>query len=425
LKIAYFDCFSGISGDMVLGALVDAGVDPEALSIELAKLKLDEFTLRFEKATKHSISGTHVVVETGDLIEDSHEHNDSPSKPHTTAHSHHTHDHGHDHAHHNHSHTHGPSRHLSDIFAILDNSDLEVVIIDRAKRIFDRLAAAEAKVHNTAKDQVHLHEVSGIDAIVDIVGAVAGLHLLEVDEIHASPLSLGGGFVRCAHGLMPVPAPGTMELLCGVPIRQTEIRKELVTPTGAAIITTLADGFGTMPEMTINRIGYGAGTRNLEEQPNLLRLCLGKKKTVERDQVCVIETNLDDMSPEIAGYLMEQLFERGALDVFMTPIFMKKGRPATKLSVLSTPTLRDALSEMLLVETTTFGVRCYTVDRLKLTRDFVDIQTRWGTVRAKCGYLDNQLIKTVPEYEDCKRFAEQHGIPLRKVYEEAIRQIGE
>ena len=263
---------------MVLGALVDAGVDPEALSTELAKLKLDEFTLRFEKATKHSISGTHAVVETRDLIEDSHEHNDSPLELDAATHHHHTHDHGHDHAHHNHSHTHGPSRHLSDIFAILDNSDLEVVIIDRAKRIFDRLAAAEAKVHNTAKDQVHLHEVSGIDAIVDIVGAVVGLHLLEVDKIYASPLSLGGGFVRCAHGLMPVPAPGTMELLCGVPIRQTEIRKELVTPTGAAIITTLADGFGTMPEMTINRIGYGAGTRNLEEQPNLLRLCIGKKK---------------------------------------------------------------------------------------------------------------------------------------------------
>ncbi len=269
MKIAYFDCFSGISGDMVLGALVDGGVDPDALSTELAKLKLDEFTLRFEKATKHSISGTRAVVETADPTEGSHGHNDS-----SETHHHHTHEH----EHHDHSHTHGPSRHLSDIFAILDNSDLGEVIIDRAKRIFDRLAAAEAKVHNTPKDQVHLHEVSGIDAIVDIVGAVVGLHLLEVDEIYASPLSLGGGFVRCAHGFMPVPAPGTMELLCGVPIRQTDIRKELVTPTGAAIITTLADGFGRMPEMTINRIGYGAGTRNLEEQPNLLRLCIGKKK---------------------------------------------------------------------------------------------------------------------------------------------------
>ena len=262
----------------MLGALVDAGVNPKALNTELAKLKLDEFTLRFEKATKHSISGTRAVVETADLTaEDSHGHDDSQE-----AHHHHTHDHDHghehNHEHHDHSHTHGPSRHLSDIFAILDSSDLDVVIIDRAKRIFDRLAAAEAKVHNTSKDQVHLHEVSGIDAIVDIVGAVVGLHLLEVDEIHASPLSLGGGFVRCAHGLMPVPAPGTMELLCGVPIRQTEIRKELVTPTGAAIITTLADGFGTMPEMTIDQIGYGAGTRDLEEQPNLLRLCIGKKK---------------------------------------------------------------------------------------------------------------------------------------------------
>ena len=277
MKIAYFDCFSGISGDMVLGALVDVGVDPDALNTELAKLKLDEFTLRFEESKKHSISGIRAVVETADSTGDSHGHNDSPE-----AHHHHTHDHDHghehNHEHHDHSHTHGPSRHLSDIFAILDNSDLEEVIIDRAKRIFDRLAAAEAKVHNTSKDEVHLHEVSGIDAIVDIVGAVAGLHLLEVDEIHASPLSLGGGFVRCAHGLMPVPAPGTMELLCGVPVRQTEIRKELVTPTGAAIITTLADGFGTMPEMTINQIGYGAGTRNLEEQPNLLRLCIGKKK---------------------------------------------------------------------------------------------------------------------------------------------------
>lgn len=262
---------------MVLGALVDAGVDPDALNTELAKLKLDEFTLRFEKATKHSISGTRAVVETDDPTGDSHDHNDSPD-----THHHHTHDHDHshehNHEHHDHPHTHGPSRHLSDIFAILDSSDLEEVIIDRAKRIFDRLAAAEAKVHNTSKDQVHLHEVSGIDAIVDIVGTVVGLHLLEIDEIHASPLSLGGGFVRCAHGLMPVPAPGTMELLCGVPVRQTEIRKELVTPTGAAIITTLADGFGTMPEMTIDQIGYGAGTRNLEEQPNLLRLCVGKKK---------------------------------------------------------------------------------------------------------------------------------------------------
>ena len=247
----------------MLGALADGGVDSDALRAELAKLKLDEFTLRFQKVTKHGITGTRAIVDTTNLTDDLHT---DPSTESAAG------------AHHNHPHTHEPNRHLSDIFAILDNSDLEKEIIDRAKQIFDRLAGAEAKVHNMPKDQVHLHEVSGIDAIVDIVGSVVGLHLLEINAIYASPLSLGGGFVRCAHGLMPVPTPGTMELLCSVPIRQTEIRKELVTPTGAAIITTLADGFGTMPEMTINRIGYGAGTRNLEEQPNLLRLCIGKKK---------------------------------------------------------------------------------------------------------------------------------------------------
>ena len=273
MKIAYFDCFSGISGDMVLGALVDAGVDPDALSTELAKLKLDEFSLRFEKVAKHSISGTHVVVETENSLRI---HTSTPILQRcititpttmiTTTNIMITR-------------TRTVQAGTSPIFSLFwITATLSEVIINRAKQIFDRLAAAEAKVHNTSKDQVHLHEVSGIDAIVDIVGAVAGLHLLAVDEIYASPLSLGGGFVRCAHGLMPVPAPGTMELLCGVPVRQTEIRKELVTPTGAAIITTLADGFGTMPEMTIDQIGYGAGTRNLEEQPNLLRLCIGKKK---------------------------------------------------------------------------------------------------------------------------------------------------
>ena len=258
MKIAYFDCFSGISGDMTLSALVDAGVQPKTLRAELSKLKLDkEFTLSFAKATKHGITGTHAVIET----------NESTSTEHAAHH-------------HEHTHNHGPSRHLSDIFDILDNSELDNQITAQSKRIFNRLAEAEAKVHNMPKDQVHLHEVSGIDSIVDIVASIIGLHLLGVEEIYASALALGSGFVRCAHGLMPVPAPGTMELLRGFPVRQTEIRKELVTPTGAAIITTLARGFGPMPEMIIDRIGYGAGTRELEEQPNLLRVCIGEKKTI-------------------------------------------------------------------------------------------------------------------------------------------------
>jgi len=258
---------------MTLGALVDSGINPDTLNAELAKLKLDEFTLRFDKVAKHGVTGTQAIVEMTGMTDSARVHNAFPVE----AHHHHSHNHSYEHNHH--SHTDKPSRYLSDIFAILDNSDLEEPITDSAKQIFDRLAEAEAKVHNMPKDRVHLHEVSGVDSIVDIVGSVIGLHLLELDAIYASPLSLGDGFVRCAHGLMPVPAPGTMELLRGVPVRQTEIRKELVTPTGAAIVTSLAHGFGPMPEMIIEQIGYGAGTRNLEEQPNLLRICIGEKKT--------------------------------------------------------------------------------------------------------------------------------------------------
>ena len=424
MKIAYFDCFSGISGDMTLGALVDVGIEPGALRAELSKLKLDaEFSLDFKKASKHHITGTRAIVRTTES------HQEDVNRTAESSEGADTHSHSHDHAHETHDHSHhdhAPSRHLADIFAILEDSNLERAIIDRSKQVFDRLAEAEAKVHNTSKDRIHLHEVSGIDSIVDIVGCVIGLDLLEIQELYASPLALGSGFVRCAHGLMPVPVPGTMELLKGVEVRQTQIRKELVTPTGAAIITTLARGFGPMPEMTIDRVGYGAGARDLEEQPNLLRICLGEKKedSLGSDQVCLIETNLDDMSPEIAGYLTELLFEKGALDVFLTSILMKKGRPATKLSLLVAPDLRESLTQVVLSETTTFGVRCHLVERSKLSRDFIEVQTRWGTVRAKRGFMDGKPIKTVPEYEDCKRIAEEQSVPFRQVYEEAMRALG-
>ncbi|MDE0505487.1 MAG: nickel pincer cofactor biosynthesis protein LarC, partial [Candidatus Poribacteria bacterium] len=421
MKIAYFDCFSGISGDMTLGALVDVGVDLGMLTAELSKLNLDaEFKLDFERAKKHHITGTRAIVRTTESGQEDDNRTAESSEgvdahSHSRDHAHETHDHSH--------HDHVPSRHLSDIFAILEDSNLERATVDQSKQIFDRLAEAEAKVHNTPKDRIHLHEVSGIDSIVDIVGCVIGLNLLGIEELYASPLALGSGFVRCAHGLMPVPVPGTMELLKGVEVRQTQIRKELVTPTGAAIITTLARRFGPMPEMVIDRVGYGAGTRELEEQPNLLRICLGEKKegSLESDRVYLIETNLDDMSPEIAGYLTELLFEKGALDVFLTSILMKKGRPATKLSLLVAPDLRESLTQVVLSETTTFGVRCHLVERSKLSRDFIEVQTRWGTVRAKRGYMDGEPIKTVPEYEDCKRIAEEQSVPFRQVYEEAMR----
>ncbi|MDE0681430.1 MAG: nickel pincer cofactor biosynthesis protein LarC [Candidatus Poribacteria bacterium] len=424
MKIAYFDCFSGISGDMTLGALVDAGVPPEVITDGLAPLKLDaEFSLRFEKSVKHGITGTRAIVEVHPAHTPSHA---------EAAHAH-THTHTHDHGH-SHQHEHGPSRHLSDIFMLLDDSGLDAEVRDTAKRVFDRLAEAEAKVHNTTKDKVHLHEVSGIDSIVDIVGSVIGLAHLDVDAVYASPLSLGRGFVRCAHGLMPVPVPGTMELLQGVPIHQTDIPKELVTPTGAALITTLSQEFGVMPQMRLDRIGYGAGTRDLEQRPNLLRLCLGEKTSeisskthhhhTETDTVDIIETNVDDMSPEITGYVTTQLFEHGALDVFLTPTFMKKGRPATQITVLCPTAHRDKLIERLLTETTTFGVRLSSADRIKLRRDFVQVETKWGTVQAKRGYLNGALIKTIPEYEDCKRLAEQNNVPLRQVYTEALSNLG-
>ena len=415
---------------MTLGALVDAGVPPEILTDGLATLKLEaEFSLRFEKSVKHGITGTRAIV----AVHPAHTHSHEAS-----AHAHsdtHTHAHAHTHTHeHSDHHEHGPSRHLSDIFKLLDNTDLESEVRDTAKRVFDRLAEAEAKVHNTAKDKVHLHEVSGIDSIVDIVGSVIGLAHLEVDAVYASPLSLGRGFVRCAHGLMPVPVPGTMELLKGVPIHQTDIPKELVTPTGAALITTLSQEFGVMPEMRLDRVGYGAGTRDLEQRPNLLRLCLGEKTSdihskthhhhAETDIVDIIETNVDDMSPEITGYVTSQLFEHGALDVFLTPTFMKKGRPATQITVLTPTAHRDELIKLLLTETTTFGVRLSSADRIKLRRDFVHVETQWGPIQAKRGYLNGTLIKTVPEYEDCKRLAEENKVPLRHVYAEAFNNLG-
>lgn len=407
---------------MVLGAVVDAGVDPEVLTTELAKLNIDsEFSLKFQKTSKHGITGTQAIVETSE-------------NPHEERH---------------HQHSHGPSRHLSDIFNLLDASDIKTDILDTTKQIFDRLAEAEAKVHNTDKAKVHLHEVSGIDSIIDIVGSVIGLTELGVDAVYASPLSLGRGFVQCAHGTMPVPVPGTMELLHGIPIRQTDIPKELVTPTGAAIITTLAKNFGVMPNMTIKKIGYGAGSRDLDMQPNLLRICIGEKSSVNSirqghdhfvssdkdaspsthdavlgfsDSIEIIETNVDDMSPEIYGYVMDKLFEHGALDVFFVPILMKKSRPAIQINVLCPSNIRDLLIKVLLTETTTFGVRFYDADRVILNRDYVEINTEWGPVRAKRGYLNGDLIKTVPEYEDCKHLAEQNNVSLQAVFQDALRK---
>ena len=395
MKIAYFDCFSGISGDMILGALVDLGLAPDLLKSELAKLKLEGYQLDFARTKKHSIIGTKAHVE---LI-------------------HHAHSHHNDH---DHKHQHG--RNLDDIRQLIEDSNLSENIKMKSLSVFIRLGEAEAKVHGTTVDKVHFHEVGAVDSIVDIVGSVIGISAMGIEKIYSSPLSLGSGFTKCAHGVIPVPAPATMELLKDIPVRQTEIKSELVTPTGAAIISTFAgDRFGPMPEMTIDRIGYGAGTRDLAEQANMLRVSLGNvKNNYEQDTIKIIETNIDDMSPQVYDLLIDKLLGMGALDVFLTPIIMKKSRPAVKLTVLVNPPNLQEMCDCILAETTTMGVRIYESDRRKLSREIVEVDTEYGKVSVKLGKVGGEVVKILPEYEDCKSLSKEKNIPIIKIQKAAL-----
>lgn len=378
--LAYLDCFSGISGDMLLGALIDAGLALDDLRADLAKLPVSGYELKAERVSKRSISGTRVVVET------------------------------------EHSHAH---RGLSDIVEIIDKADLPAPVKELARRAFTRLAEAEAHVHGESVEQIHFHEVGAVDAIVDIVGGFCGLHRLGVDEVHASPLPLGGGWVEAAHGRLPVPAPATVELLKGVPTYGGPVEAELVTPTGAALVTTVSRRFGPMPPMQIREVGWGAGSRDLPH-PNLLRLFLGESAEQPGEQrLVLIETNLDNMNPELFGHLMDRLFEAGALDVFYTPIVMKKSRPATLVSVLAGPALADEVGQILFRETTTLGVRFREVTRRCLDREWRKVETAYGAIRVKVGRLGPEQVTTAPEYEDCARAAREHAVPVKEVYEAA------
>lgn len=438
MKIAYFDCFSGISGDMILGTLVDLGLDPEYLKSELGKLKLEEYRLEFIKTEKHSITATKANVI---LTEDTqHEHKHESEHEHSHEHEHESeHEHGHEHKHeseHEHGHEHEPepehkhveqaahvhhSRNLNDIRKLIEESELSEEIKQKAISVFVRLGEAEAKVHGTTIDQVHFHEVGAVDSIVDIVGSVIGISALGIEKIYSSPLSLGSGFARSSHGVIPVPVPATMELLKGIPTRQTELKGELVTPTGAAVISTLAAGFGPAPEMIVDKIGYGSGTKDFPEQPNLLRVSLGHTAdNFESDTIKVIETNIDDMSPQVYDLLIDKLLEMGALDVFLTPIVMKKSRPAIKLTALVNPQqLRDVCS-CILAETTTMGVRIYETDRKKLSREMIEVETEYGKISVKLGKIDGEVVKALPEYDDCKRIAREKNVPVMKVQQAAL-----
>jgi len=384
MRIGYFDCFSGASGDMILGALVDAGLPLEALQAAIAGLGVSGIELSAETVKRGAFRGTLVHV--------------------TTA------EHGH------------PHRHLADITRIIEAADLPPEVRSDAARIFQRLAEAEAAAHGAAIEKIHFHEVGALDAIADIVGSAWGMRRLGLDAIHVSPVNLGSGFVKGAHGTMPVPAPGTAALLAGFAAYGSEIPIELTTPTGAAILTTLARAHGPMPAMTIERVAYGAGQREIAAQPNLLRLIIGDDTGgLDRDHVSVLEANVDDMNPQFFEPLLDHLFEAGALDVSLTPLLMKKSRPGTLLTVLTEPRDADRLASLILAHSTTFGVRTCTAARWKRPRDFVTAMTSYGPVRVKRGWDGDRLAILAPEYEDCRRLAAAAGVSIQAVYDAAKR----
>ena len=384
-RTAYFDCFSGISGDMVLGALVDAGADLRAIESELRKLGLEGWTISAEKVKRGQIFATHVNVATTE---------------------------GHHH------------RGLSVILDRIEKAQLAPRAAERARKIFTRLAESEAKVHHLPVEQVHFHEVGAVDSIVDIVGACIGFELLGIDEFACSPLDVGAGQVMTAHGLLPVPAPATADLLRGAPIYTSGIQKELVTPTGAAIATTLSISYSKIPEMTMRAIGYGAGSADFPEKANVLRLLIGERESApagenlhgESDSpITVIETNVDDMSPQIYGYFVDRALDAGALDVFSTAVQMKKNRPGQLITILCEPTNVSRLTDLLFSETTTIGVRLYEARRRTLAREFLSVDTGHGPVRMKISRLNGSVLNATPEYDDCQRIAAEKGIPLKDV----------
>jgi uncharacterized protein (TIGR00299 family) protein len=414
MRIAYLECFSGISGDMFVGALVDAGVSPRILQEVVEALHLGA-RLEISKVMRNGIAATKMDVWVGDKKE-------LPGE----AHHEHTHAHEHDHQHgHKHEHKHDHGRSLHEIRRILSGAKIEDRAKQRALAIFQELGEAEAKIHNTTVDKIHFHEVGAVDAIVDITCAAVATEALKVDEWICSPLNLGGGTVQCAHGRLPVPAPAVLEILKGVPVYSSGIEKELTTPTGAAIVKTLATRFGTVPACKIEATGYGAGTRELPSQPNVLRITIGESLELARgvapEVISVLEANLDDLNPQVFGYVMDRLFDAGALDVFGTPVQMKKGRPGMLLTALSRTEDAQKLANIIFAETTTLGVRMREQRREVLMRRSVSVKTSWGDVRMKVANLNGKVMNYAPEYDDCRRIASERGVPLKTVMQEAIR----
>ncbi|HYX67522.1 MAG TPA: nickel pincer cofactor biosynthesis protein LarC [Terriglobales bacterium] len=420
MRIAYLDCFSGISGDMFLGALLDAGVSPALLEKTVAALDVGA-RLEIGRVVRGGISATKVdVVVAGEK--------DAPRKAknkahdHGHEHGHHHHEHSHDHAH-DHAHEHG--RGLKEIRQIIQRPAISAGAKKTAIAIFEALGKAEAEIHNTDIEKIHFHEVGAADALVDIVGAAVGAEALGLEEWVCSPLNVGGGTVECAHGTFPVPAPATLKLLAGAPVYSSGVEAELVTPTGAAIVHVLAARFAPFPAMKLEKTGYGAGARELHGQPNVVRLTVGEAQAARAeaasDLVAVLEANLDDLNPQVFGYVMERALAEGALDVFGAPVQMKKNRPGMLLTVLCRPEDADGLAKLLFTETTTLGVRRREEQRQVLRRESVSVATPWGEVRMKVAHLNGSVANFAPEYEDCRRIAGEHHLPLKTVMQEASR----
>jgi pyridinium-3,5-bisthiocarboxylic acid mononucleotide nickel chelatase len=433
MRIAYLDCFSGMSGDMFLGALIDAGVSPELLEKAVAALDVGA-RLEISKVNRSGITATKVDVLVNGEREMPSEMVATTMHEHSHSHEHHEHPHEEPHAHpHSHSQLssrtavsapHSQGRSLKEIKAIIGKAAISGNAKRSAIAIFEALGAAEAKVHNMDIASVHFHEVGAVDAMVDIVGAAVGAEALGVDEFVCSPLNVGGGTVKCAHGVFPVPAPATVELLAGTPVYSSGMQVELLTPTGAAIVKTLATRFGPFPAMKIEKNGYGAGTRDFPGNPNVVRLVIGESdasitsKTAQ-DTVSVLEANLDDMNPQVFGYVMDRLFDEGALDVFGMAVQMKKNRPGTLLTVLCKPEDAAKLTQIIFAETTTLGVRSRQEQRQTLARRFVSVTTPWGDVRMKIASMNGTVTNYAPEYEDCRRIATERHLPLKTVMQEA------
>ena len=440
MRIAYLECFSGISGDMFLGALIDAGVPPEVFTRTVQALGVDA-RLEISRVDRSGISATKVdVIAAGEKELPREEFWAKEQEQHSHEHSHNherAHDHSHSHSHtqehsplpqsHSHSREHSHARRgLKEIREIIAQAEISPTAKDRATRIFGALGAAEAKVHNSSVEEIHFHEVGAIDAIVDIVCASVGSEALGVHEWVCSPLNVGGGTVVCAHGAFPIPAPATLELLKHAPVYSGEIQKELVTPTGAAIVSVLASRFAHFPPMKPEKSGYGAGSRNFKGVPNVLRLTVGdslqqQALPAKTEEITILEANVDDMTPQVFGYVMDRALESGALDVFGTAVQMKKNRPGMLMTLLCRREDAARMAKLLFAETTTLGVRMRQESRAVLSRRHVNIRTKWGEVRMKLGNLNGSVSNYAPEYEDCRRIAEMQQVPLKTVMQEAIK----